>query len=107
VRAVIDNIGSTSWAHSISSLARGGTLVTTGGTTGFDVRLNLLPMIADQLTISGSIMGALDDMRNLINLIACAGVEPEIGSILPMERAEEAFRAMWEGNTQGKTVFTR
>src|SRR6516165_528356 len=26
---------------------------------------------------------------------------------LPMERAEERFRAMWEGRTHGKTVFTR
>src|SRR5262249_27600543 len=35
VRAVIDSIGVESWAHSLSSLARGGTLVTVGGTTGF------------------------------------------------------------------------
>jgi hypothetical protein len=34
-------------------------------------------------------------------------IEPQIGSVLAMERAEEAFRAMWEGKTRGKTVFTR
>ena len=107
VRAVIDNIGSASWAHSMSSLARGGTLVMTGATTGFDVPLNLLRMIADQLTVTGSIMGTLDDMERMINLIARTGIEPEIGAVLPMERAEEAFRAMWEGRTHGKTVFTR
>jgi len=107
VPAVIDNIGPASWAHSISSLARGGTLVTTGGTTGFEVPLNLLPMIADQLTITGSIMGTLDDMKNMMNLIAQAEIKPEIGAVLPMERAEEGFRAMWEGWTRGKTVFTR
>ena len=91
----------------MSSLARGGTLVTVGGTTGFEVPLNLLPVLADQLTITGSIMGTLEDMKNMMNLIAQAGIEPEIGSILPMERAEEGFRAMWEGRTHGKTVFTR
>src|SRR5437660_44388 len=107
VPAVIDNIGPASWAHSISSLARGGTLVTAGGTTGFDVPLNLLPVIADQLTITGSIMGTLEDMKNMMNLIAQAEIKPEIGAVLPMERAEEAFRAMWEGKTHGKTVFTR
>lgn len=107
VPAVIDNIGPASWSHSISSLARGGTLVTTGGTTGFEVPLNLLPVIADQLTVTGSIMGTLDDMKNMMNLIAQAGIEPAIGAVLPMERAEEAFRAMWEGKTHGKTVFTR
>ena len=87
VAAVVDNIGPDTWAHSMSSLARGGTLVITGGTTGFDVPLNLLPMICDQLTITGSIMGTLDDMRNMMNLIAQAGIEPEIGAVLPMERA--------------------
>jgi len=107
VPAVIDNIGADSWAHSMSSLARGGTLVTVGGTTGFDMALNLLPVIADQLTITGSIMGTLDDMKNMMNLIAQAEIEPEIGAVLPMVRAEEAFRAMWEGRTRGKTVFTR
>jgi hypothetical protein len=36
-----------------------------------------------------------------------AGIDPEIGAVLPMERAEEAFRAMREGRTRGKTVVTR
>jgi D-arabinose 1-dehydrogenase-like Zn-dependent alcohol dehydrogenase len=99
VRAVIDNIGSASWSHSISWLARGGTLVTTGGTTGFEVSLNLLPLIADQLTVTGSIMGTLDDMERMIDLIARTGIKPEIGALLPMERAEEAFRDMWAGKT--------
>ena len=91
----------------MSSLARGGTLVTLGGTTGFDVALNLLPVFADQLTITGSIMGTLKDMEDMVRLIALTGIEPEIGSVLPMESAEEGFLAMWEGKTRGKTVFTR
>jgi NADPH:quinone reductase-like Zn-dependent oxidoreductase len=107
VPVVIDNVGAESWAHSLASLARGGTLVTLGGTTGFDVQLNLLPVFADQLTITGSIMGTLNDMENMIRLIAHAEIQPEIGVVLPMERAEEGLRAMWEGQTHGKTVFTR
>jgi D-arabinose 1-dehydrogenase-like Zn-dependent alcohol dehydrogenase len=51
-------------------------------------------------------MGTLKDMEDMINLIAHTGIEPEIGSVLPMDRAEEGFRAMWEGRTRGKTVFT-
>lgn len=107
VPVVIDSVGADSWAHSLSSLARGGTLVTVGGTTGFEVALNLLPVIADQLTITGSIMGTLKDMESMICLIAEAGIDPEIGVVVPMEQAEEGFRAMWEGRTRGKTVFTR
>src|SRR5262245_23228838 len=107
VQAVIDSVGLDTWAHSLSSLARGGTLVTVGGTTGFDVPLNLLPVVADQLTITGSIMGTLKDMEDMMRLIVRAGIEPEIGAVLPMERAEEGFCTMWEGRTHGKTVFTR
>jgi hypothetical protein len=40
-------------------------------------------------------------------LMARAGIDPEIGAVLPMERAEDGFREMWEGRTRGKTVFTR
>jgi hypothetical protein len=43
----------------------------------------------------------------MIRLIAQAGIKPEIGAVLPMDRAEEGFRAMWQGETRGKTVFTR
>jgi NADPH:quinone reductase-like Zn-dependent oxidoreductase len=107
VPVVIDNVGADSWAHSMSSLARGGTLVTVGGTTGFEVALNLLPVFADQLTVTGSIMGTLKDMVDMVRLIALAGIEPEIATVLPMAGAEDGFRAMWEGRTRGKTVFTR
>jgi NADPH:quinone reductase-like Zn-dependent oxidoreductase len=107
VRAVVDNVGLASWAHSMASVARGGTIIITGGTTGFELTLPLIPMLVDQITVCGSIMGTLQDMKNMISFIVGAGIKPEIGQILPMERAEEAFRAMWEGNTLGKTVFIR
>jgi NADPH:quinone reductase-like Zn-dependent oxidoreductase len=107
VQAVVDNIGAASWEHSLASVARGGTIVVTGGTTGMDVRLSLLPFISQQISVRGSIMGTLQQMKDMIAFIAGAGIAPEIGNVLPMERAEEAIRAMWKGNTHGKTVFTR
>ena len=107
VRAVVDNVGAASWEHSLASVARGGTVVVTGGTTGMHVELSLLPLISGQITLCGSIMGTLQDMKHMMSFIAGAGIAPEIGDVLPMERAEEAFRAMWEGRTHGKTVFTR
>jgi len=81
--------------------------LTVGGTTGFEAPLNLLRVVADQLTITGSIMGTLKDMEDMMRLIVRARIEPEIGVVLPMERSEEGIRAMWEGRTHGKTVFTR
>ena len=107
VQAVIDNIGPASWEHSMASVARGGTIVITGLTTGPEVKLALLPMLGDQITLCGSIMGTLLDMKRMITFIISAGIKPEIGEVLPMERAREAFRKMWQGETHGKTVLTR
>jgi NADPH:quinone reductase-like Zn-dependent oxidoreductase len=107
VQAVIDNIGPASWEHSMASVARGGTIVITGLTTGPEVKLALLPMLGDQITLCGSIMGTLLDMKRMITFIIRAGIKPEIGEVIPMERAREAFRKMWQGETLGKTVLTR
>ena len=107
VQAVVDNIGPATWAHSIASLARGGTIVVTGGISGLEVPINIIPMLSEQFTIAGSIMGTLSDMKNLIHFVAKAGINPEIGQILPMEEAQEGFHAMCAGKVRGKTVFTR
>lgn len=106
VQAVVDNIGPASFGHSIASVARGGTIVVTGVTTGLETMLPLLPMLSEQIMLCGSIMGTRKDMENMIKYIVGAGIQPEIGQILPMERAEEAFRAMWNGDTHGKIVLT-
>src|SRR5690242_20779537 len=107
VQAIVDNIGPATWEHSIASVSRGGTVIITGLTTGPEVNLSLLPMLSDQITVCGSIMGTLQDMKCMISFILGARVKPEIGRVLPMERAKEAFQGMWEGDTNGKTVFTR
>ena len=49
----------------------------------------------------------MERMDAMMRLIARAGIVPEIGTVLPMAGAEDGFRAMWEGRTRGKTVFTR
>lgn len=107
VQAVIDSVGPASFEHSIASVSRDGSVVITGATTGFEVNLPLLPMLKEQITVCGSIMGTLKDMKNMMNFIASAGIKPEVGRILPMELADEAFNAMWNGDTQGKMVLTR
>jgi D-arabinose 1-dehydrogenase-like Zn-dependent alcohol dehydrogenase len=107
VRAVIDNIGPASWEHSLASVARGGTVVMTGLTTGPEVKLSLLPMLGDQITVCGSIMGTLHDMKRMISFMVRTGIKPEIGQVLPMERAKEAFQVMLKGDTHGKTVLTK
>src|SRR5713101_1961983 len=82
VQAVVDNIGPASWEHSMGSVARGGTIVITGLTTGPEVKLALLPMLSNQITVCGSIMGTLRDMKCMISFMMETGIKPEIGQVL-------------------------
>jgi NADPH:quinone reductase-like Zn-dependent oxidoreductase len=107
VEAVIDNIGQATWPHTLQSVCRGGTVVTTGVTTGHDPSASLLNLIVQQITVVGTIMGTLEEMNNLMKFVMSSGIKPEIGQVLPMEQAKEAIREMAEGHTHGKTVFTR
>jgi len=107
VDVVVDNIGKATWEHSLQSVRAGGTVVTVGVTTGNDPSANLLRLVSEKITVMGSIMGTLQEMHNMIRLVIDAGIKPEIGAVMPMEEPKEAIRAMVEGRTHGKTVFTR
>src|SRR6202521_1398514 len=107
VDVVVDNIGKATWEHSLQSVRAGGTIVTVGVTSGNDPSANLLRLVSDKITVMGSIMGTLEEMNNMIRLVINAGIKPEIGAVMPMEEAKEAFLAMVEGRTHGKTIFTR
>jgi NADPH:quinone reductase-like Zn-dependent oxidoreductase len=107
VDAVVDNIGAATWAHSLQSARRGGTVVVNGVTSGVSADTDILRIFVESLSVRGSIMGTLDEMNALIHFVIEAGIEPEVGLVTPMENAMEAFRSMAEGRTQGKTVFTR
>ncbi len=74
---------------------------------------NAGPVVFDFQT--NKISGANEANRNqvlgtrpdLIEFVTSTGITPQIGQVLPMDRAEDGFRAMWEGRTSGKIIFTR
>jgi hypothetical protein len=70
-----------------------------GITTGNDPSANLMRLLVEQVTVSGTIMGTREDMNNLIQFVISTGIKPAIGQVLPMEKAREGFRAMVEGRT--------
>lgn len=105
--AVCDNVGSATWAHSLASVARGGTVVVTGITTGRTVSLDLLPLIVDQLAVVGSIMGTRQEMAQLMAFVAGHGIRPAIDSVVPLQEARAAFARMLAGELRGKIVMRR
>ncbi|KQO75935.1 zinc-binding dehydrogenase [Rhizobium sp. Leaf262] len=105
--AVVDNIGTASWEHSLKSVKRGGVVVINGITTGHLAETNLVRIFVEQIDIRGTIMGTLEEMKAMMQFVIANKITPEVGAVVPMTEAREAIRNMIEGRTRGKTVFTR
>lgn len=107
VEAVFETVGEATWSHSLRSLVPGGVIVVSGSTTGPDPGADLQRLFFLQLRVIGSTMGTRAELVDLLAFVDNAGIVPEIGLELPMEKAADGFRAMLDGDTSGKIVFTR
>ncbi len=108
VDAVMETVGKATWSHSVKALRPGGTLVTSGTTSGADLaNAELTRIFFLQLRVVGSTMGTRDDLANLVALLDTSGARPVVDRVLPMEQARDGFAAMAAGDLFGKVVFTR
>jgi NADPH:quinone reductase-like Zn-dependent oxidoreductase len=107
VDGVFETVGEATWSHSLRALKPGGVIVCSGSTSGPNPPSDLQRVFFLQLRIVGSTMGTLDELRDLLAFVDTAGIVPEVGLELPFEQAEQGFRAMLDGETAGKIVFTR
>jgi NADPH:quinone reductase-like Zn-dependent oxidoreductase len=107
VDAVFETVGDATWSHSMRALKPGGVIVVCGSTSGPNPGADLQRLFFLQLRVLGSTMGTRQELVDLLGFVENAGIAPEIGLELPMERAADGIRAMLDGDTAGKIVFTR
>jgi len=107
VDAVFESVGAATWSHSLRSLRPGGAVICCGATSGPNPPADLQRLFFLQLRVEGSTMGTRQELADLLDFAASAGLGPEIGRELPMVEAEEGFRSMIAGETAGKVVFHR
>jgi NADPH:quinone reductase-like Zn-dependent oxidoreductase len=106
VDAVMETVGEATWAHSLRTLKPGGTIVTSGATTGQAPSAELRRIYFLQLSVIGSTMGTREELERLARLCVTKGVRPVIDETLPLADARRGFEAMLAGDIQGKIVFT-
>lgn len=108
VDAVMETVGRATWSHSVRSLRPGGTLITSGATSGPQLDdAGLTRIFFLQLRVIGSTMGTRGELAALASMLDATGVRPLVDRTLPMDRAREALAAMAAGELFGKIVLTR
>ena len=76
VDVVIEHVGPEVWDSCLSSLAKGGRLITCGATTGAEVKLDLRYLYSRQYTIKGSYMGTRAELVKVAELHGAASLDP-------------------------------
>jgi NADPH:quinone reductase-like Zn-dependent oxidoreductase len=103
--SVIDTVGDATWGHSLKSVRPGGTVVVAGATAGAFVKTDLYRVFLQHVTICGSAMGRLSELKDLLALCDARGIRPEIDSVYPLEEAAAAVRRLNSGDAFGKVVI--
>jgi len=60
-----------------------------------------------QLSVIGSMMGTIDELRSLVAFCEASGIRPVIDTVRPLTEARQAIDRMIRGDVFGKIVFTR
>ncbi len=103
--AVIETVGAATWDHSLRSLRPGGRIVVSGATSGPNPPADLNRVFFLQLSIVGSTMGTIGELRELVALLDRTGARPVIDSVRPLAEARSAFEKLAAGDVQGKLVL--
>ncbi len=100
----IDSVGRAIHQPCIRSLARGGTFVTCGATTGAEATTDLARLFWNQLTLAGSTMGDMSEFRQVVSLFRTGALRPVIDSVVESVDAAGAFERLESGRQFGKLV---
>ena len=105
VDVVLENTGEKTWENSLRALARGGRLVTYGGTTGPNGNTNIPLLFWKQIKLIGSTMGNADEFATVMLLVWQRRLRPVLDRVLPLEQIKAAHEALEAGEQFGKIVL--
>lgn len=108
VDAVLETVGEATWKHSLRVLRPGGVVVVSGATTGPMPPAELNRVFFRSLRIIGSTMGTLEQMHDLLAMLAATGSAPVIDSVHEFTEAgvRAAFERLATGQAFGKVVLS-
>jgi len=105
VDVVFEHVGKATWEESVKSLKPGGTLVTCGNTTGFDVGLDLRFLFSRQLNLLGAYMGTMGELLEVLKFIFNGKLKPVVDKTFPLREARAAHERIEKREQFGKVVL--
>ena len=102
---VIDTVGAATWEHSLRSVRPGGNVVIAGATTGGQVELDLFRVFLPHVRILGTSMGTVEELRDLVSMVAVAGIDPVVDSVYDLAEAAAAVARLASGEAAGKVLI--
>lgn len=106
VDVVVDTVGEKTWGDSLRALAKGGRLVTCGGTTGPNLLTDVRPLFWHQYTIMGSTMGNDAEYAEIVRRLGAGELRPIVDRVYPFGDAIAAYAYLERGEQMGKVAVT-
>jgi NADPH:quinone reductase-like Zn-dependent oxidoreductase len=105
VDIVVEHVGAATWDESMRSLKTGGKLVTCGATTGPTVALDLRHLFARQLTLLGSYMGTMGELREVLGHVFAGRLKPVVDRMFPLSEIRAAHEYLEKSQMFGKVIL--
>jgi 2-desacetyl-2-hydroxyethyl bacteriochlorophyllide A dehydrogenase len=105
VDLVIEHIGAAVLHQAFSCLARGGTIVTCGATTGREIPFDLWPFFVKQQRLVGSYGRNAADFKATLDWAAKGRLKPVIDTCLPLAETQRAYQLLRSRSALGKVII--
>lgn len=105
VDIVIEHVGSATWDESVKCLKPAGTLVTCGATTGFAAGIDLRFLFSRQLSLLGSYMGTMAELREAVGHVFAGRLKPVVDRVFPLQEIRAAHECLEKSRMFGKVVL--
>jgi NADPH:quinone reductase-like Zn-dependent oxidoreductase len=97
VDVIFEHIGGAHWNKELTLLNYGGTIVTTGATTGYDAKTDLRHIFFKGINILGSSQGTRSELEQCFYWMSQGKIKSIIDSVYSLEHAVDAHTKMLKG----------
>lgn len=104
VDVVVDNVGAATWVASLRCLAKGGRLLTVGGTTGYEAPTPVNLLFGKHLSIIGTSMGTQADFEAAMAAVWAGKLKPVVDRVYALSEYPSALARLMAGEGFGKIL---